>query len=179
MPYRGSRKAPTFDPGDPLTVARFFDDLDWMFRRSHIDDDVERLDYVLSYVPNVVWRQWQVLASLPESTTYDSFKTMVLDLYPEAEDSHVLSWKSYKELVAERRSQLFASLEDYAAFYRDFFPLSCSLVSRQYMVERTRSADLLSLLHGEQLSRVTTRLSILFPDLHRDALWPIAAINDA
>ncbi len=169
MPYRALRKAPTFNPDNPLTVAWFFDDMDCMFRRSHIDNDGERLDYVLLYVPNVVWRQWQVLASLPESTTYEGFKQMVLDLYPKANDSQYSSWDSYKQLIAERRSRPFTSLENYAAFYGEFHPFSCSLLTRQYLVVRMCSADL-SLLHCEQLSRVTTQLSILFPDLHRNTL---------
>ncbi|TFK78256.1 hypothetical protein K466DRAFT_439371, partial [Polyporus arcularius HHB13444] len=179
MPYRGSRKAPTVDPGDPLSVARFFDDLDRAFRRAQVDDEAERIDYVLSYVPNEVWRQWQVLASLPESSTYNGFKQLVLGLYPEVNAQPFVSFERYEQLVADGVQRQFTSLESYSAFYRDYYPLTASLVARAELTVRTASNNLLSMLDSEVLAAVKSRLSMRYPDHHRLNPWPLADVNAA
>ncbi|RDX49629.1 hypothetical protein OH76DRAFT_1311403, partial [Lentinus brumalis] len=179
MPYRGARTAPMLDPGDPLTVVRFFNDLDRMFRRSRIDDDTERLDYTLSYIPNELWRQWQALALLPESSTYDGFKRLVLGLYPEVDAQPFVSFERYEQLVAYGVQRQFTSLESYSAFYRDYYPLTASLVARADLTVRAASGNLLSMLGPEVHAAVKSRLSVRYPDHHRLNPWPLADVNAA
>lgn len=42
MPARGHSTAPTFDPENPRTLRRFFQELELLFARTGTDEDEER-----------------------------------------------------------------------------------------------------------------------------------------
>ena len=50
MPFKGEKAAPEFDPQNPRSLVRFFDDLEECFRRAAVTDDAEKKKYALRYV---------------------------------------------------------------------------------------------------------------------------------
>ncbi|KAI0362840.1 hypothetical protein BV20DRAFT_959475, partial [Pilatotrama ljubarskyi] len=85
MPARGHTTAPTFDPSQPRTLRRFFQDIETLFERSGVETDPARKSWVVRYLPIDVS---DLCESLPEyaneDKTYEDFKKAVIALYPGA-----------------------------------------------------------------------------------------------
>ncbi len=177
MPYRGSRKAPTFDPDDLSTLERFFEDIERMFKHAQLTDNLECIDYAISCVPNQVWHAWKSVEST--STSYIAFKSAILDLYPEVNEAHHYPFKHYEQLVNTHTEQPLLALHKYTAFYRQFLPLSLSLAKRGYLTDRRRSLDLLQVIHPQLHAAVCFRLDIQHIDCHPEDVWPVEDVNRA
>ena len=116
MPFRGACGAPTFDPSDPETIHRYLDDLEHLFRRFRILDEVKRLDYAVYYVPQAAWKQWKALAQ--SAATFSALKTEVMRIVPE--DVETPSLVPIQQLItllqdAEQHDP-FKTLKRYQAF---------------------------------------------------------------
>ncbi|KAI0710607.1 hypothetical protein C8Q76DRAFT_624313 [Earliella scabrosa] len=177
MPYRGSREAPTFNPEDPTTLERFFEDLERMFSRSKITDEAECIDYAVSYVPDSTWRLWKTIRST--SATYKVFKAAIFDLYPEADDTAIYTLKHYEQLVDDWARAPISSLNCYAAFYRELLPHFSFLLARCRIVSARCAEDILRVLDPAIQQRVLFRLAVRDPDHDPHEPWDHEEVNKA
>jgi hypothetical protein len=85
MPLNGDRGAPSFNPDRPSELSRFFRQLEALFIRCGITSDVEKKDYVISYVDASLADLWEGIPSFKsDANTYDEFKAAILDCYSDS-----------------------------------------------------------------------------------------------
>ena len=61
MPFRGEETAPIFDRKQPNSLPRYFTQLETLFTRYGIVDDLEKKTYTTSYLDCNLADQWEAL----------------------------------------------------------------------------------------------------------------------
>jgi hypothetical protein len=100
MPMRTERSAPTFDPNEPRTLARYFENLDMLLARANVVDIDQRLRYSRNYVPISVADLWEVLPEADGQHTWEQYKAAVIALYPGIESGKRFSNADLDRIVA-------------------------------------------------------------------------------
>lgn len=87
MPLCTERDAPKFDPSNPRTLPRYFDDLQLLFTRHGITDTRQQKSYAIKYITPNDADYWGSFDSYTDAAkTFEEFKTEVLDSYPGASE---------------------------------------------------------------------------------------------
>jgi hypothetical protein len=82
MPLNGDHGAPTFNSDHPSELLHFFHQLEILFLCCGITSDVEKKDYVISYVDALLADLWEGIPSFKsDANTYNKFKAAVLNRY--------------------------------------------------------------------------------------------------
>lgn len=77
------------------------------------------------------------------TATFGAFKDAVLTLlYPTASRSYCFSYGTLQEIVTDQAQQHIASIKDYEAYYRRFFPVSKYLRSKPGLISLTEESRL-------------------------------------
>ena len=179
MPILGSRKAPIFD-GKPESLRRYFANVEHLFRRSEPLSDVEQKDYVVYYLGDGEWDTWR---SLPEfsdhSSSFMDFKAAVLALYPTSRLEYKFSLQHLEQVVSEQAQTPMHNVEDYAAYYRAFFPVSAHLTERGQLCAPQEADMFVSALPCKLQIAIQKRLIIKYVDQHPEDPWTLSQIHEA
>ncbi|KAI9060949.1 hypothetical protein FKP32DRAFT_1576974, partial [Trametes sanguinea] len=180
MPARGHTTAPTFDPAQPRTLRRFFQDIETLFERSGIDADEARKSWVVRYLPIDVA---DLCESLPEfsddAKTYDDFKAAVIALYPGAGEDRKFSVADVESLVAKRAASPITSISELSAYYREFFTMTSYLMKHKRLSESEQSRLFVRGIAPPLWDQVSQRLQLKLPDHYPDDPYKLEQVYDA
>ncbi|CDO69404.1 hypothetical protein BN946_scf184742.g2 [Trametes cinnabarina] len=131
MPACGHVTAPTFDPEQPRTLRRFFQDLETLFERSGVKADHQKKEWVVRYLPIDVA---ELCKSLPEyyadNKSYDDFCQAIIVLYPGASNEQKYSIADVENLVVRCTKSAIANISELSASYREFFAMTSYLIDK-------------------------------------------------
>ncbi|KZT18957.1 hypothetical protein NEOLEDRAFT_1183813, partial [Neolentinus lepideus HHB14362 ss-1] len=81
LPSRRDKAAPVFDPEQPRTLVRYFENLDDLFASHKVTTDEAKKAAALKYVPMAVEDLWKTLPEYSVEHTYVAFVAAVKTLY--------------------------------------------------------------------------------------------------
>src|ERR1700761_639527 len=103
LPYRREDSAPRFDPSDPSTINRYFDDLEFLFIRHSVSDHQEKKRAAVNYPCVVTERLWKTAHTFSNpARSYEDFKAEIIALYPEATAAHEYTRRQFDQLISDR-----------------------------------------------------------------------------
>ncbi|KZS99526.1 uncharacterized protein LAESUDRAFT_765435 [Laetiporus sulphureus 93-53] len=137
MPFRGDRSAPVFDPDQPRTLFRFFDDLKILFNHCQITSEADKKLRVKQYLNIDVA---DLVESLPEYIDplkiYRDLKPAIQELYLDMDTEWKWEVWDMDLLIGERarlRIQTIAELENY---HREFLAITSFLIDKKLHLRR-------------------------------------------
>ncbi|KAI0364102.1 hypothetical protein BV20DRAFT_908445, partial [Pilatotrama ljubarskyi] len=180
MPARGHTMALTFDPSQPRTLRRFFQDIETLFERSGVETDPARKSWVVRYLPIDVS---DLCESLPEyaneDKTYEDFKKAVIALYPGAGEDRKFAVADVENLVAKRAAIPIANISELSAYYRDFFSMTSYLMKHNRLSESEQSRLFVRGIAPPLCDQVSQHLQLKLPDHYPDNPYKLEEIYDA
>ncbi|OSD04852.1 hypothetical protein PYCCODRAFT_1363312, partial [Trametes coccinea BRFM310] len=157
--------APYFDPNNPRTLRRFFQDLEALFERSGVESDAQKKQWVLRYFSIDVADLCENLPECADETkTYDDFKRAIIALYPGADDSRKYSLTDVENLVARRASAPIATAAELSSYYRDFYAMTSYLISQNRLSTSEQSRLFVRGIAQPLWGQVSQRLQLKLPD---------------
>ncbi|OBZ78896.1 hypothetical protein A0H81_01166, partial [Grifola frondosa] len=124
MPARGHHTAPVFDPKEPRTLLRFFEDLEYLFTTLATAPTNElKKRHAVRYAPIDVADMWDQLPSYADATkTYEEWREEV--------KAFILLPMRIGN-IRERSRLGISTAADLGDYYREFFKITEFLRSRQ------------------------------------------------
>lgn len=177
MPLSSDRHAPTFDPAQPRTLSRYFQNLEELFTRAAIAADADKKSYATRYVPIEVSDQWDTLSGY-ETGTYDAWKAQVFALYPGADATVRYTRQGLLDYVQQWRTRGFKTLGDWAEFFRNYRTQAAWLVAHGKISDIDRNRWCEDAI-GTQMSTISTRLQVKHPDTHPGDGYGMDALDEA
>lgn len=168
MPARGHSTAPTFDPENPRTLRRFFQELELLFARTGTDEDEERKTWVIRYLPIDVA---DLAESLPEAELgqpYEGLKQAIVKMYPGAGILRAYFVRDAQTLTLRRAATAITSVQEMAAYHREFKAVTASLIKAKVYSETERDRLFIEGLREPLLTQVRNRLQLKYPDQQAD-----------
>lgn len=136
MPARGHSTAPQFDETEPLSLNRFFQDLDTHFDRCKVTVDQTKKEWAVRYPSIRVADLWKLLESYTDVTaTYEAFQKALRELYPGADDKKKYVLNDLDALLGARVRLGMHSATDLASYYRDFYVITKHLIETKRLSE--------------------------------------------
>lgn len=178
MPLSSDRHAPQFDPAQPRTLARYFQNLEALLGRAQIVTDAEKKSFAILYVPIDIADQWEALTDYADPSSYADWKASVYKLYPGADSTVKYTRQGLMEYVQQWKVRRFRTIGDWAEFYRNFRTQSAWLISQSKIsvIDQNRwCADAI----GDQTSLIATRLQVKHPDTHPGDGYSMADLDEA
>lgn len=178
MPLSRDRNAPLFNPSQPRTLARYFDNLEDLFTRAQIIDDADKKRYAIRYVDIEIADQWDALEKFAPPATYAEWKTEVYTLYPGADSAVRYTRQGLLDYVAKSKQRGFRTLGDWAEFYRNYRTQSAWLITQQKIsaIDQNRWCEDAI---GDQMRDLRVRLQVKFPDVHPSEGYALSALDAA
>lgn len=179
MPLTGEKHAPTFDPTQLRSLARYFTNLESLFQRAVITDEQERKVYACRYVDYNVVDDWENLDEYLLPATYLDFKTAVYKLYPGADAVTKYTRAGLQQYVREVSVQPFRTLRDWAEFFRTFSTQTKWLIAQAKisMIDQRRwCADAIG---PKGMNRIQNWLMLKKPDVHPSDDYNIGVLDEA
>ncbi|KAF8193472.1 hypothetical protein K438DRAFT_1431096, partial [Mycena galopus ATCC 62051] len=181
MPARGDRNAPQFDSHKPHELRRYFGDLEFLFSRSSVTDDIEKKKHATRFLSVEDQEIWEALKSFTEATkSYADFKADVLKLYSGNDENRRFELSDLDTLIGEYSRVGILSLEDLKTFYRQFLRITTYLISKRRLSDDEQSRTFLRAMQPASFAReVKLRLQIKRPDVHPADPYPLADLYEA
>ena len=179
MPARGHATAPDFDPTQPRTLRRFFQDIETLFERCNIVDDQPRKQWVVRYMPIDVADLCETLSTFAPEESYENFRTEIKSLYPGAEDERKYTIADAKALVALRSAKPIRNITELSSYYRDFFTMTSYLIKQKRLSESEQSRLFVEGIIPPLWDQVQLRLQIKLADHYPDDPYPMNDVYDA
>ncbi|KAI0949356.1 hypothetical protein AcW1_008990 [Taiwanofungus camphoratus] len=180
MPPRGDRTSPTFDPDQPRTIRRYFQDLESLFVRCQIADEATKKHWTTRYPPIDVSDLWESLPECSDVTkTYEDFKKEIRSLYPGTEDDRMWSMSDLDQLIGERARIGINNAADLGSFYREFYAITKYLISKNRLSTIEQSRAFARAFQPSLWARVSTRLQLKFPDHLPDDPYTLDQLHSA
>ncbi|KAJ7871278.1 hypothetical protein B0H13DRAFT_1558144, partial [Mycena leptocephala] len=179
MPARNDRTAPAFDSQKPRELRRYFSDLEFLFSRSRVTDDLQKYHATrfLSIDDQDLWE------SIPEfddpTASFSQFTAAIFRLYPDADPDRRYSPADLKALVTELSHVPSLSRARFLEFYRRFFAMSSFLRAKDRLSAPEQSRSFVRAIPSNIWHRAQERLHIKFPDVHPDDPYPLHDLRDA
>lgn len=181
MPLRGERRAPTFDPRVPRTLATFLDDLDTLFTSANIISDEHKKVYAWRYASIDDSDLWQVIPEADASCSYREFVGALYRLYPGSE-SVGFTRRDLEELVTKKKAEFLKASPDRESlgeFYRSFISISFPLVKSSRLSIPEQSRRFGNVFPSSLYAAIDHRLQVRFPSHEPDDPWPLADLYEA
>jgi hypothetical protein len=178
MPIRGERGAPSFDQKHPHDLEQYFEQLETLFARCKIEDDLEKKRFAVSFVESEVADSWKALAEYKDQTkTYADLKDCLFEIYNQVSLRYILS--DLDQLVGERQRLGMRSLKDLTDFHLRFNAIASYLLANQLISAREQSQSYMRVFEESIQARVVMRLQIRLPNHHPALPYPIDEIYQA
>ncbi|CDO74527.1 hypothetical protein BN946_scf184997.g2 [Trametes cinnabarina] len=180
MPARGHATAPTFDPEQPRTLRRFFQDLETLFERSGVEADRQKKEWVVRYLLiNVA----ELCESLPDyyadDKSYEDFRQAIIALYPGASDERKYSVADVENLVARRAKSSIANISELSAYYREFFAMTSYLIRQGRLSPAEQSRLFVRGIAPPLWEQISRCLQLKLPDHYPDDPYTLEQVYDA
>ena len=168
MPARGHSTAPVFDPANPRTLRRFFQDLEFLFERTATGGDAERISWVVRYLPIDVADLAEALPESEGDATYEEFKVALTQLYPGAGAIKSYFVRDAQSLALRRGTTPIASIAEMAEYHREFKAITASLIKAGVYSITERDRLFIEGISEPLRTQVRNRLQLKFPDQPAD-----------
>ena len=132
MPFRREPTAPFFDPSQPHSLLRYFEDLEELFSRCGIHNLEDRKKWTLRYVPIEVADFWELLPGWIGAADWTSLKQNVAARYPACDDEHRYRFADLVSLADSQTNQEIRTLDQWSSFLNQYIIIS------QYLLARNR-----------------------------------------
>jgi hypothetical protein len=133
LPFQREWSALVLDASDLNTIRRYFKDLEVLFARHRVSDDVEKKRAAMRYPSLEVERLWQSACAFSNpARTYADFKEEVLQLYLEIMRDWMHMLVDLEEAVRQAAQKDIWSEAELGVYYRRFLLVS------QYLIEQGR-----------------------------------------
>ncbi|KAJ7233826.1 hypothetical protein C8J57DRAFT_1345680 [Mycena rebaudengoi] len=137
LPSRRSEDAPRFDEGQPLSLSRYFEDIDELLVSSEDQSAAAKIKLALYYVAPEIEELWQHYAT--DGIKWGGFKAEIMKLYPGADPKNRYCLTHLHQLTARYSSANVQCQEDFAQYHRRFLTIAFNLM--QYEKLTAREAD--------------------------------------
>ena len=165
LPFRREARAPRFDPDDPNSIWRYFEDLDLLFIRHQVSDDSEKKRASVNYPDIETARLWQTTLTFGDpARAYDDFKAEVIRLYPEVSATRKYTILSLQRLVSDRARTEISSVQELGEYYREFRRVSHHLVETGRIGILEQSRHFLDSFEPRLASDIRARLEVKLLD---------------
>ena len=175
MPLRGEETAPAFNKEKPCKFPRFFDELESLFDRTSISDDVAKKCHVLQYVDFEIERLWK---ALPEfwnaSSSYADFRRAIILFYLEA-----YSFSDLNLLIKKYQKSGIKSIADLSSYHMKFLSVTSWLIDNYQLDTLKQQQIYIHVFQPQFVAEVTSRLQIKKPNHHPTVPHPIKDVYDA
>ncbi|TFK60026.1 hypothetical protein BDN72DRAFT_941721, partial [Pluteus cervinus] len=128
MPASGSRDAPSFDVEKPITLLRFLDRMESLFRDFNITDGQEKKDYLCRYVDAETEYEWRAIDSFANTDTYATFREDVIESYPSAKLAQVGTRTKLEIICRDHQGIGLLDLDQLASLRRKFKVVALQLL---------------------------------------------------
>ena len=179
MPARGERAAPLFDKSRPREIARFFNDLKILFSQAQIaaDSDKKFIIYYTDFETEQIWKSFADFSAA--TSTYQNFKDVILEYYPDAAGDYVYSMRDVDMLISERQRLGINSTNDLTDFHLHFLAITTWLINKGQLSNLEQKQSYLRAFQPSLLAAVTSQLQTLYPQQHLNKLHTIKEVFDA
>ncbi|KIL56909.1 hypothetical protein M378DRAFT_38972, partial [Amanita muscaria Koide BX008] len=169
MPAKNASSAPRFDPTRPRELPAYFEELETLLAAVGITDNHQKKVHARRYMPFEDAELWATLTEYTTATsTYDEFKTSVLQQYPGATEERKYSLADVDKLVGERLRLGIYSIEELATYHRQFYVMTQYLISCQRYSTAEQSRAFVRGFKPELWVSIAQRLQLKLPDHHPD-----------
>jgi hypothetical protein len=177
MPLNGDRGAPSFNPDCPSELSRFFRQLEPLFIRCGITSDVEKKDYVISYVDASLTDLWEGIPSFKsEASTYDEFKAAILDCYSDHRKYNV---SDLDMLIGECQHLGICSLNALSEYHLRFQAVTSYLLEKKLIGEVEQFNTFVRSFSPTFWKDISRRLQVKYPDHYPDLPYKISEVYEA
>ena len=178
MPLKGDRGAPTFNTERPSELPRFFRQLEALFLRSGITSNMEKKDYVISYIDASLADLWEGIPSFKSETdSYDIFKAAVLDSYSDHDRKYNVS--DLDMLIGERQRLGIRSLNELSEYHLRFQAVTSYLLEKKLIGEIEQFNAFVRSFSPAFWTDISRRLQVKHPDHFPDVPYKISEVYDA
>ena len=180
MPARGDHSAPRFDPKQPHELCRYMANLQFVFDRAAITNEVEKKQHATRYVDVDTSELWETLDEFSNNAkTFQEFSTAVIALYPGADEEHKWSVTDMDKLVRERTRIGIISLGDLGNYYCQFLTITTFLCSKGCLSEMEQSRAFVHSFPPKLWNIISQRLQLKVPDHFPDNPYNVNIVHEA
>ena len=180
MPMRREETAPTFDKSKTHEFPRYFGDLERLFKRANITNEVEMKKLVLRYVDIETEHLWKTLPEFCDTlATYAAFKEAILSNYPDAYGDSIYSIYNLEALICDRQQLGIASPKELSDFHLQFSLISSWLMNKQQLTSLEQQRAYMCAFQPQLLTAINNRLQFENPRHHPTIPYYIKEVFDA
>ena len=173
MPARGEDAAPIFNELRPRELSRFFDELEYLFKRAAITSEADKKNYTLRYV------DFDIEEFDDPTKTYAEFKAGILDRYPEASEENRYCFSDIDILIDKRLQLGINSVKDLADFTMRFLAITNWLIDKGQLRDLEQQRTYIRVFPSSLLPSILTRLQIKFFDHHPRIPYKVSDVYEA
>jgi hypothetical protein len=180
MPMRREETAPTFDKSKTHEFPRYFGDLEHLFERANITNEVEMKKCVLRYVDIETEQLWKVLPEFCDThATYAVFKEAILSDYPDVYGDSIHSIHDLEALICNCQQLGIASPKELSDFHLQFLAISSWLIDKQQLTDLEQERAYARAFQPRLLRAINNRLQLKNPSHHPTIPYRIKEVFDA
>src|SRR5690349_11599096 len=130
MPARGHSTAPKFDPNQPRSLKRYFNELDILLVAAGLTGDEERKTQAVRYLDVDTAELWELLPEFGINSTYAEFQEAIYKLYPTSKEERRWAVADMDKLVGEQGRLGIHNEAELGSYFRSFFAVTSYLISK-------------------------------------------------
>jgi len=178
FPFRGSREAPVFD-GTPLTVNRYFQDIDQLFDNLGINapTDAAKIQKTTYYLDPHTADLWECVQPIGGAMTWAEFKDAIRALYPGSDRSRLYSVRDLDNTVHQYAMNGVYTRAELGEYCREFKRISNYLRSQNRIDDGACNRLFIQGFGDATRRRIESRLLFTQPDHHPDDPYPEAVVR--
>jgi hypothetical protein len=177
MPFRGEESTPVFDRKFPSSLPRYFRQLETLFARYGVADDLEMKTYTTLFLDCDLADDWEALPEFSDETrTYFDFKTRLFYIY----NLYYIpryTLLDLDQLVLNQFRSGFPSLQDISHYHLRFNAISSHLLSFGLLSPREQSNLYLQAFDTFLRPRIDFRLQVQYPSNTPQRVNNFSALN--
>jgi len=180
LPARGERAAPTFDNTKPREIPRFFEDLEFLFKRAKVTDEAEKKKQLTRYVDFELEQIWKTFPEFENPLkSYEDFKAAILVHYPDVSGEYVYSLRDIDLLIGERQRLGITTLKDLSDFHLNFIAITTWLLKKKQLADLEQQRAYVRAFQPQLLTAITNRLMLKKPDHHPNIPYEVKDVYEA
>ena len=151
--------APPFDKSKTHKFPQYFGDLERLFKRANITNEVEMKKLVLRYVDIETEHLWKTLPEFCNThATYAAFKEAILSDYPDAYGDSIYSLYDLEALICDCQQLGIASPKKLSDFHLQFSLISSWLINKQQLTSLEQQRAYMRAFQPQLLTAINNRL---------------------
>lgn len=165
MPNRKKREAPSFDPLNPRSLGRYFEDLENWFETCNVETEISKKRYARMYIPVEEEELWESVPEFADVTrTYLVYKAAIIALYPGATAPRKLTLANLEDLIFKKAKQGIRMEEHLGSYFRDFSKIAVLLVANRSLSDGEQNRYYLKGFSADQQRRIDQHLYLKNPN---------------